>query len=138
MEKSDVNATSTVSVVDSENDHHDIEPVSKWLPGYWKRFPFIGAFALACIAALACVALGVLIGSDGVSTSTWPQRIAPNVVLSIVNALSSLCLTIAVGEGVAIAWWRHAMQGSTVAQLHHQWELSSGLVRHWGITSTPS
>lgn len=53
---------------------------------------------------------------------------APNVVLSMINAMSSLALTVAVSEGVAIAWWRHAMQGSTVAQLHHQWQLSSGLV----------
>lgn len=73
MEKSKANANVTVSIIDSEQEHHNVEPVSKWLPGYWKRFPFIGAFALAFIAALACIALGVLVGSDGVSTSTWPQ-----------------------------------------------------------------
>ncbi len=131
------NAHATISIVGSEQQHHGIELVSKWLPGYWKRFPFIGAFALTCIATLACIALGVLIGSDGVSTSTWPQRIAPNVVLSMINAISSLALTLAVSEGVAIAWWRLAMQGSTVAQLHHQWELSSGLVRHSDLSSYP-
>lgn len=126
MEKPDAQAK--ISVTDSEQEHHDVEPVSKWLPGYWKRFPFVGAFALACITLMACIGLGVLIGSDGVSTSVWPTRIAPNVVLSMINAVSSLALMVAVGEGVAIAWWRHAMQGSTVKELHYQWELSTGLL----------
>lgn len=131
MEKSV--ATTTVSDVSSE-EASDIAPISVWSPGYWTRFPFAGAIALACIVALACTALGVLIGSDGVSTSSWPQRIAPNVVLSAINALSSLSLAIAVGEGVAIAWWRHAMKGSTVQELHHQWELSSGI---WALITRP-
>lgn len=125
MEKSETQAT--VSVVDSDHETQDVEPVSKWLPGYWNRFPYVGAFSLICMAVLAGVALGVLCGSNGVSTTVWPQKIAPNVVLSMINALSSLFLTVAVAEGVAIAWWRHAMKGSTVAGLHHQWQLSTGL-----------
>lgn len=124
MEKAE--ATTTVSAVSSE-ESHDVQPISKWKPGYSTRFPYAGAIALACITLLAGAALGVLIGSNGVSTSTWPQRIAPNVVLSMINAVSSLALTIAVGEGVAIAWWRYAMKGSTVSELHHQWELSTGI-----------
>lgn len=125
MEKGD--ATTTVTIVDDEKEEHGIDTLSKWLPGYWHRFPYVGAFSLLCIAALACIALGVLIGSDGASSTRWPQRIAPNVILALITAISNLCLTVAVGEGVAIAWWRRAMKGSTVAELHHQWQLSNGL-----------
>lgn len=121
--------TNTVTEVDSEHEAPEVDPVSKWLPGYAKRFPFVGALSLLCIVALACIALGVLIGSNGTSTSKWPQKIGPNVVLAMINALSSLALAVAVGEGVAIAWWRHAMKGSTVSELHHQWELSTGVFK---------
>lgn len=125
MEKRD--PITTLTAVDSEKEDQQVDTVSKWLPGYWHRFPYVGAFSLLCIAALACIGLGVLIGSDGASTTRWPQRIAPNVILALVTAISNLCLTVAVGEGVAIAWWRRAMKGSTVAELHHQWQLSNGV-----------
>lgn len=115
----------TVSVVSSE-ESQEAEQLSKWSPGYWNRFPFVGAIALAFIVLLAGAALGVLIGSDRVSTTTWSQRVAPNVILSALNAVSSLALALAVGEGVAIAWWRRAMKGSTVKDLHEEWELSGG------------
>ncbi|KAK5076575.1 hypothetical protein LTR64_005945 [Lithohypha guttulata] len=120
-------ATTTVSVVDGEKEDHEIDTLSNWLPGYWHRFPFIGATALLCIAVLACIALGVLVGSDGASTTHWPQRVAPSIVLAAINAISSLCLTVAIGDGVAIAWWRRAMKGSTIADLHYQWQLSHGI-----------
>jgi len=125
MEKPTTQAT--VSVVNSEHDGPDVDPVSKWTPGYFKRFPVVGALSLGLIAVLTCASLGVLIGSNNRSSSTWPQRIAPNVVLSLLNAFSSLALAVAVSEGVAIAWWRRAMKGSTVAQLHDQWSLTTGL-----------
>ena len=127
MEKSQTQAT--VSVADSQHDDNGAESLASWLPGYWKRFPYLGVASLFSITVLAAIALGILCGSDNVSTSVWPQKIAPNVVLSMVNALSSLALMVAISEGVAIAWWRHAMHGSTIAELHHSWELSTGLFR---------
>ena len=119
--------STTITEVRNDHDSNDVSPLSKWAPGYYHRFPYTGAIALACIVVLACAALGVLIGSNGASMTNWPHSIAPNVVLSMLNALSTLALVVAVGEGVAIAWWRQAMKGSTVGQLHHQWELSHGL-----------
>lgn len=121
-------AQEKVSNVDSEDDDLQVEPVSKWHPGYKTRFPFMGVLALITIAILACAALAVLVCSNNLSSSKWSQTIAPNVLLSLLNSISSLALMVAVSEGVAIAWWRHAMQGSTVRELHHQWELSSGIL----------
>lgn len=120
-------AEPTVTVVDSNQENNDFALLSKWMPGYKSRFPFAGAIALFCITIFACAAIAVLVISDNTSTTVWPQRIAPNIILSLLNALSSLALGVAVAQGVAIAWWNHAMKGSTVKQLHHQWELSQGI-----------
>lgn len=125
MEKSIPNTT--VSVVDSE-ESHELKPISKWSPGYYNRVPYFGVVGLSCIAIFACASLGVLVGSNHVSTSKWSQSFAPNVLISVFNALGSLGLAVAVSEGIAIAWWRHAMKGATVKELHEQWELSGGVI----------
>lgn len=116
----------TVSVADSE-ESHELKPISKWSPGYYNRVPYFGVVGLSCIAIFACASLGVLIGSNHKSTSTWSQNFAPNILISIFNAIGSIGLAVAVGEGIAIAWWRCAMKGATVQQLHEQWSLSQGI-----------
>lgn len=125
MEKSV--ADTTVSEVNSE-ESHDLKPISKWSPGYYNRIPYFGVIGLSTIFILSCASLGVLIGSNHVSTSTWSQTVAPNILLSIFQALGSIGLALAMTEGVAIAWWRIAMKGATVERLHKQWDLSTGII----------
>jgi hypothetical protein len=38
----------------------------------------------------------------------WKKRLqlSPSVALAVTNTVSNLCLAIAIGQGVAIAWWR--------------------------------
>jgi hypothetical protein len=36
-------------------------------------------------------------------------------------------LTICVGNGIAIAWWRKTLQGATIKQLHRSWAFSSSI-----------
>ena len=82
---------------------------------------------LGCVAAV-----GVILGtSQNKFRNEWPvderwewlpkkgkwmtkAQIEPHVLLAIVNTISNVALAIAIGQGVAIAWWRRAMQGSTV------------------------
>jgi hypothetical protein len=60
---------------------------------------------------------------------TWQKRliISPSVALAAVNTLSNFALAIAIGHGVAIAWWRKALKGATVAELHHSWSFSASV-----------
>lgn len=116
-----------VSEVGSE-DSHEIQPLSKWSPGYYNRIPYFGLIGLSCIAIFSCASFAILIASNNVSTSKWTQNLAPHILLSVFNALGGMGLAIAVGEGVAIAWWRYAMKGATVEELHQQWQLSTGIV----------
>jgi hypothetical protein len=59
----------------------------------------------------------------------WQQRLifSPSVALAAVNTVSNFALAIAIGHGVAIAWWRKALKGATVAELHHSWSFSASV-----------
>lgn len=71
---------------------------SEWLPGFWVRFPWLGLGALT-IALVACIGeMIVLVTSNGRSVVHWPEKIAPNVILSALNNLANICFSIAIGE----------------------------------------
>ena len=108
-----------------------------WQPGYRKRFPTFGALSLLAVLLCALGSVAVLIGSDRVSSSRWTPWLAPNVCLQGLNALSNIMLAIAIAQGIAITWWRKAMRGASVAELHRSWEFSSGfssvLLNFWSF-----
>lgn len=103
----------------------------QWHPGFMARFPLLGASAM--FTMLCCIAsVGIVLGtSHDKFRNEWPvderwkwaekyghwvhkAQIEPHVLLAIVNTISNVALAIAIGQGVAIAWWRRAMQGSTI------------------------
>lgn len=96
-----------------------------WQPGYRKRFPTFGAFALILVLLCALGSVAVLVSSDRVSSSKWSRWVAPNVCLQGLNAVSNIMLAAAISQGIAITWWRKAMRGASVAELHRSWEFSS-------------
>jgi hypothetical protein len=49
--------------------------------------------------------------------------------LALVNTISNVCLAVAIGQGIAIAWWRKALKGSTVEDLHKTWGFSSSVLQ---------
>jgi ABC-type phosphate transport system permease subunit len=108
-----------------EENHEHVQ----WETGFWKRFPWIGA--LAILTMLVCIAMdGVILGtSNGQYQQQWPAhqqwdmlsekwkkktQVAPHVLLAIVNTITNVALAIAIGHGVAIAWWRRVLKGSTI------------------------
>ncbi|USW50064.1 hypothetical protein Slin15195_G033830 [Septoria linicola] len=75
------------------------------------------------------IAILVLLVSDDKSRTTkagnkWPKWIAPSVILSGLNSFSSLCFSVAIANGVAIAWWRQTLKGATIKQLHKSWSFA--------------
>lgn len=74
---------------------------------------------MACVAA----SLGVLVSSDGERTDLWDVQ--PAVFLSISETVCSNLLRYAFATAVPISWWRHAIQGSSLARLEKEWEAGS-------------
>ncbi|KAK5010308.1 hypothetical protein LTR28_010668 [Elasticomyces elasticus] len=97
----------------------------QWAPGFIARFPWLGFGAL--FTALLCSAASIvtLLVSNGKSQTDWPQRLAPNVILSGLNSIVNICFGIAIGNGIAIAWWRKTLKGATIDDLHRSWAFSS-------------
>lgn len=84
-----------------------------------------GSFG-SLIIVLLCSAGSFLIlhFSNGVSATKWPDLVAPNVCLSILSSVSGIATTYAIGEGIAIAWWRRAVKSARVKELHNAWSFS--------------
>lgn len=61
---------------------------------------------------------------------TWKARtqLKPNDALAITNTFFNIALAIAIANGVAIAWWRRALRGATVAELHRSWAFSNNVL----------
>lgn len=102
---------------------------AQWQPGIVNRLPKIGLVALITILACAGGAVAVLLCSDGKTEQAWSHRAAlkPSVLLSALNAISNLALSLAIADAVAIAWWRQALKGATVQELHESWSFSSSV-----------
>ena len=93
-------ATETIRPIDSEDEERGhIQPADPtWQPGIIARFPVLGFGALFVVLLCAVADVLVLVFSNNVSQTKWPKQIAPNVVLSGLNSLSSICFSIAIGE----------------------------------------
>ncbi|KAI5270067.1 hypothetical protein E4T47_06516 [Aureobasidium subglaciale] len=115
--------THTVSLDSEERAFPD----PQWKTGVRARFPWLGFTALFTILLCAISAVVVLLVSDGKSQLHWHEKIAPNVLLSGFNSIANICFGVAIGNGVAITWWRQALKGATIKDLHRSWTFSSSI-----------
>jgi hypothetical protein len=99
----------------------------QWETGVRARFPWLGIGSLVCVLVSAGAAVLILTLCDGRAQSGWPKKLTPNVILAGINAFANIMLAIAIGQGVAIAWWRKVLGGATVKDLHHSWGFSTSL-----------
>jgi hypothetical protein len=109
-----------VETAEVDNDG-DTEDGIDWKPGFREQFPWIGfsGFVLMLIATSAAVAF--LATSNKERVKDWPFTrfpIQPNVLVNIANQFQNLGLITFVTQGLAIAWWRRAMRGSSLSTLH--------------------
>lgn len=109
------------------DDEQSTANAEKWQPGFWKQFPWLGAGALLLVILISLTSALVLVFSNNRAQSQWDKRIAPNVILSVLNSVASVCLAVAVAQGVTISWWRKAMRGATIHELHNTWSFGTSL-----------
>lgn len=69
-----------------------------WTPGFRARFPWIGFGALFTILLCAASSCIILYFANGRSQTQWPEQIAPNVLLTIMNNIANICFGIAIGN----------------------------------------
>jgi hypothetical protein len=113
----------TVSLDNEERTFGD----PQWKTGLKARFPWTGAIALFTILLCANSSLTVLLVSNGRRQLHWAEKIGPSVLLSAFNGIANICFGIAIANGVAITWWRQALKGATIKDLHRSWQFSSSI-----------
>lgn len=103
-------------------------------PTFWQQFPWSGVGPLLGVIACSVCAVAVIGTSNNVPKSTWKLHAAPNVLVNILTAIAGILVTMAAGTGMAISWWRRALSGTSVEDLHYSWQFSTStfsLIRGW-------
>ncbi|KAI9808889.1 MAG: hypothetical protein M1827_007164 [Pycnora praestabilis] len=96
-----------------------------WTPGFFNRLPWNGVLALTAVICCAIASAVILVVSDGQPLSNW--TVQPTVWLALVSAVGNSMIVFALQEGVRIAWWRKALKGGTINDLHRQWDFGHSL-----------
>ena len=71
---------------------------AQWSPGFFAQFPWLGFGALVMALLCAIASVVTLLLSHGKSQRHWPQKLAPNVILSGLNSAANICFSIAIGQ----------------------------------------
>ncbi|KAJ4988905.1 hypothetical protein SVAN01_05529 [Stagonosporopsis vannaccii] len=130
-EKTSVNDTATsssysykkapnVETAEFENDASSDDGID-WKPGFRQQFPWIGFSGFIIILISTAAAVAVLGASNKERVKDWPFTrfpVQPNVLINIANQFQNLGLITFISQGLAIAWWRKAMAGSSLSTLH--------------------
>ncbi|KAL1987991.1 hypothetical protein VTN96DRAFT_1515 [Rasamsonia emersonii] len=115
------------------------DPISKsppattpWQPGVLQRFPWGGLLALLASLTSIIASSVTLALSNERPQSEW--SLSPSVVLAICSTVGVASLHYAKSEAATLSWWISALQGGTIADLHRQWAVSTGIwstLRFW-------
>jgi hypothetical protein len=108
-----------------ESGHPDLRDAN-WRPGYIARFPWLGLGCLLLVLICGIGCLVTLVVADGMAKYYW-GKVAPNVIVNILNSIANLAFGIAITNGIAIAWWRKTLRGATISQLNRSWQFSSSI-----------
>jgi hypothetical protein len=106
---------------DVEAREMDLDDGIDWKPGMRHQFPWIGFAGFVTIIFATAMAVAILKLSDGRRVTDWPFKrypVQPNVVLNIANQVQNLGLITLIAQGLAIAWWRKALRGTSLKTLH--------------------
>jgi hypothetical protein len=113
---------------------------AKWRPGWKARFPWLGSIAILVMLLGIAFTVTILKTSDGKKQEEWPVKyhwarewsqqgkLKPSSALAAVNTMFNIALAIAIANGITIAWWRKAMRGATVKELHESWAFSTSSI----------
>ena len=93
--------------------------------------PLSGIASIIVAIASLIAALGILAGSDQQPVSNWSSP--PSTYIAVFTAFANLAIRYAAIQGVIIAWWRRAANGSTLAKLH--WDWLAGTTLRGALTS---
>ena len=106
-------------------DHHSVDPEASgprtrpWNTTLIRFGPLSGISCMLLAIASVFASLGILAGSNGAPVARWAAQ--RSTYLAICTAIANLAMRYACIQGVVIAWWVRASNGSNLAKLHEDW-----------------
>jgi hypothetical protein len=100
----------TVRPITSASDEEQLarqDQDAEWRPGFFAQFPVLGFASLLIALCCAAGSVATLLISDGKSQTHWPEKLAPNVILSGLNSVANICYGIAIGRARNVESWDH-------------------------------
>lgn len=97
----------------------------RWKKRVLRKGPIVGLMAL--VLAICCVAAAwrLLIYFDGRPVILFPQL---STFLGTTATLAGVLIRFSIGVGLAIHWWRLTLIVQSVATLHRQWKVGTGIL----------
>ncbi|KAA8630238.1 hypothetical protein SMACR_09247 [Sordaria macrospora] len=121
----DISKTETNEVTKDE----DVKPSPpSWKPGALRQFPIYGILPL--LLSIVCTGIAILIVrlTHHKDIEQWSGRKAPQVLLSYTTTVANSLMGVAFAEAAVITFWRGAVSGMPVSNLHYVWSSSSSVV----------
>jgi Protein of unknown function (DUF3176) len=121
-----------------------VSPGNPWVPHMFTSLPWTALLSICSVVFLAAVSVVVLKCSNNLPTDSWVLKgisIRPTVVLAVISVVSNALLRYALSEGWRIIWWRRALKGGTVGDLHRNWAHGDSVIislmsgRHFNLIS---
>lgn len=91
-----------------------------WRTGYLQNIPWLGVGSLMLVLSSTIASAILLVVSNGDAVSSW--RVAPSVVLAILSAISTACLSFSLASGLNVSWWRKMLEGAPLDETHRYWD----------------
>ena len=91
-----------------------------WRTGYLRNIPWLGVGSLMLVLSSTIASAILLVVSNGDAVSSW--RVAPSVVLAILSAISTACLSFSLASGLNVSWWRKMLEGAPLDETHRYWD----------------
>ncbi|KAK5172819.1 uncharacterized protein LTR77_002939 [Saxophila tyrrhenica] len=94
-------------------------PKYTWKGSLIRAGPLAGVASLVFAILQIFASFAVLAASNKQPVSSWTFQ--PTVYLAVLTVLSNKLLAFAAVQGTVISWWRSAIRGTSLGQLHRDW-----------------
>ncbi|KAH6686692.1 hypothetical protein F5X68DRAFT_232034 [Plectosphaerella plurivora] len=97
-----------------------------WKPGFFSSFPVLGILSAVLGVAFTGLAIALIRSCDKLETSDWTFPYQPSVLLAATSAISNALLATAFSSGAGVYFWRQAVKGHKLTDLHYNWHGGQG------------
>ena len=89
------------------------------------KSPWLALVSLLIVLICVGASASIIVVSNKRTVASW--RVQPAVLLAILSSVSNFALGTAFSIGIVVTWWRSAVKGASLKQLHYIWDRGEGI-----------